>query len=61
MRFSMSKTSLHEQISNALVDNAANDGFLIFIDNGQETIVNRSRNSGEIIKAMFQPTWTRSR
>ena len=49
----MSKTSLHEQIANALVDNAVNDGFLISINDGEKTIVNRSRNSAEIIKAMF--------
>ena len=51
--FSMSKTSLHEQIANALVDNAVNDGFQISINSGEKTIVNRSRNSAEIIKAMF--------
>jgi hypothetical protein len=52
-RVSMSKTSLHEQIANALVDNAVNDGFQISINSGEKTIVNRSRNSAEIIKAMF--------
>jgi hypothetical protein len=50
----MSKTSLHEQIANALVDNAVNDGFLISINNGEQTVVNRSRNGAEIIKAMFR-------
>lgn len=49
----MSKTSMHEQIANALVDNAVKDGFQISINNGEKTIVNRSRNSAEIIKAMF--------
>jgi hypothetical protein len=49
----MNTTSLHEQIATALVDNAVNDGFIISINNGKETIVNRSRNSGEIINAMF--------
>ena len=53
-RVSMSKTSLHEQIANALVDNAVNDGFLISINKGEKTIVNRSRNCGEIINAMFR-------
>lgn len=52
-RASMSKTSLHEQIATALVDNAVNDGFLISINHGEKTIVNRSRNSNEIIEAMF--------
>ena len=52
-RVSMSRTSLHEQIANALVDNAVNDGFQISINSGEKTIVNRSRNSAEIIKAMF--------
>jgi hypothetical protein len=49
----MSKTSLHEQVANALVHNAVNDGFQISINSGEKTIVNRSRNSAEIIKAMF--------
>lgn len=49
----MSKTSLHEQIANALVDNAVNDGFLISLNRGEKTIVNRSRNCGEIINAIF--------
>jgi hypothetical protein len=49
----MSKTSLDEQIANALVDNAVNDGFLISVNNGKETI-NRSRNIAAIIKAMFR-------
>jgi len=49
----MTKTSLHEQIATALVDNAVNDGFIISINNGDETIVDQSRNSGEIINAMF--------
>lgn len=44
---------MHEQIANALVDNAVKDGFQISINNGEKTIVNRSRNSAEIIKAMF--------
>ncbi|ABE62002.1 hypothetical protein Nham_1157 [Nitrobacter hamburgensis X14] len=50
---SMSKTSLDQQIANALVDNAVNDGFLISVNDGEETI-NRSRNIAEIIKAMFR-------
>ena len=50
----MSKTSLDEQIANALVDNAVNDGFLISVNDGGKTIVNRSRNGAEIIKAMFR-------
>ena len=49
----MSKTSLDEQIANALVDNAVNDGFLISVNDGEETVVNRSRNISEITKAMF--------
>lgn len=49
----MNTASLHEQIATALVDNAVNDGFMISINNGEETIVNRSRNSGDIINAMF--------
>ena len=49
----MRTTSLHEQIATALVDNAVNDGFIISINNGDETIVDQSRNSGEIINAMF--------
>jgi hypothetical protein len=49
----MSKTSLDEQIANALVDNAVNDGFLISVNDGKETI-NRSRNIAEIIEAMFR-------
>ena len=50
----MSKTSLDEQIANALVDNAVNDGFLISVNDRGKTIVNRSRNGAEIIKAMFR-------
>lgn len=51
----MSKTLLDEQIANALVDNAVNDGsFLISVNDGGNTIVNRSRNGAEIIKAMFR-------
>ena len=50
----MSTTSLHEQIATALVDNAVNDGFIISINNGDETIVDQSRNSSEIIHAMFR-------
>jgi hypothetical protein len=46
-------TKLHEQISTALVDNAVNDGFIISISNGGKMVVNRSRNSSEIINAMF--------
>jgi hypothetical protein len=49
----MSKTSLHEQIGTALVDNAVKDGFLISINHGEKMTVDRSRNSVEIIKAMF--------
>jgi hypothetical protein len=49
----MSKTSLDEQIANALVDNAVNDGFLISVNDLAETVVNRSRNIPEITKAMF--------
>ena len=49
----MSKTSLDEQIANALVENAVNDGFLISVNDGEETVVNRSRNIAEITKAMF--------
>ena len=56
----MGKTSLDEQIANALVDNAVNDGFLISVND--ETAVNRSRNIPEITQAMFLiPRWTRSR
>jgi hypothetical protein len=47
----MSKTSLDEQIANALVNNAVNDGFLISVND--ETAVNRSRNIPEITRAMF--------
>jgi hypothetical protein len=50
----MSKTLLHEQIANALIDNAVNDGFLISVNHGEEMIVDRSRNIAEIIKAMFR-------
>jgi hypothetical protein len=50
----MSKTSLDEQIANALVYNAVNDGFLISVNEREEMIVNRSRNVAEIIKAMFR-------
>jgi hypothetical protein len=50
----MSKTLLHEQIANALVDNAVNDGFLISVNHREEMIVDRSRNIAEIIKAMFR-------
>jgi hypothetical protein len=53
-RASMSKTLLDEQIANELVDNAVNDGFLITVSDGGKTIVNRSRNGAEIIKAMFR-------
>ncbi|WP_425905295.1 hypothetical protein [Nitrobacter sp. TKz-YC02] len=49
----MSSTSLHKQIATTLVDNAVNDGFIISINNGDETIVDQSRNSSEIISAMF--------
>jgi hypothetical protein len=49
----MSKTSLDEQIANALVENAVNDGFLISVNDGEEAVVNRSRNIAEITKAMF--------
>jgi hypothetical protein len=35
----MSKTSLDEQIANALVDNAVNDGFLISVNDLAETVV----------------------
>jgi hypothetical protein len=49
----MTKTSLHEQIATALVDNAVNDGFKSSINNWEKTIVDQSRNSGEIINAMF--------
>jgi hypothetical protein len=49
----MNETSLHERIANALVDNAVNDGFQISISSGDKTVVSRSRNSAEIIKAMF--------
>jgi hypothetical protein len=52
--FPMNTTSLHEQIATALVDNAVNDGFIISINNGDETVVDQSRNSGEIINAMFR-------
>ncbi|WP_439923171.1 hypothetical protein [Nitrobacter sp. JJSN] len=50
----MSKTSPHQQIAKALVNNAVNDGFLISVNDGEDTIVNRSRNIAEIIKAMFR-------
>jgi hypothetical protein len=49
----MSSTSLHKQIATTLVDNAVKDGFIISINNGDEMIVDQSRNSGEIISAMF--------
>ena len=49
----MGKTSLDEQIANALVDNAVSDGFLISVNDGAEKVVNRSRNIAEITKAMF--------
>ena len=49
----MGKTSLDEQIANALVNNAVNDGFLISVNDWAETGVNRSRNISEITKAMF--------
>jgi hypothetical protein len=53
----MSNTSLDEQIANALVDNAVNDGFLISVNGGEErsSAPSRpSRNVAEIIKAMFR-------
>ncbi len=50
-RASISKTPLDEQVANALIDNAVNDGFLISVN--EETAVNRSRNVPEIIEAMF--------
>jgi hypothetical protein len=49
----MGKTSLDEQIANALINNAVNDGFLISVNDWAETGVNRSRNIPEITKAMF--------
>ena len=49
----MGKTSQDEQIANALVSNAINDGFLISVNDWAETGVNRSRNISEITKAMF--------
>jgi hypothetical protein len=49
----MGKTSLDEQIANALVNNAVNDGFLISVNDWAETGVSRSRNIPEITKAMF--------
>jgi hypothetical protein len=49
----MGKTPLDEQIANALVNNAVNDGFLISVNDSDETAVNRSRNVTEITNAMF--------
>jgi hypothetical protein len=49
----MGKTPLNEQIANALVNNAINDGFLISVNDSDGTAVNRSRNVTEITNAMF--------
>ena len=48
----MRKKLCHEQIANALVENAINDGFLISVT-GKKMVVDRSRNFAEITKAMF--------
>lgn len=48
----MRKKSCHEQIANALVENAINDGFLISVT-GKKMVAYRSRNFAEITKAMF--------
>ena len=58
---SMSKTSLDEQIANALVENAVNDGFLISVNTGRRRSSTDHGISPRSPRRCSAPIWTRSR